>query len=72
MRKSGRSLVIAGLLGLLFFWLTDPHYGWFGRLGSTGNPVDDANHAFVSTVLGLVGSLLVLGIGIWLMTRRTA
>ena len=66
------SLVIAGLLGIGFFWLTDPRYGAFPqRSASAGDNVIDAmRHASTGTFIGVAGSALVLLIGLWLMTRR--
>jgi|SRR5688572_456146 hypothetical protein len=85
-RRSGVVLVVLGVLGGLYFWLSDPRYGpearatpqgaadvrhWLYRLrGSPQNPVDAANTAWLSTAVGLAGSLTVLGIGGWLLTRR--
>ena len=59
----------AGLLGMLFFWLTDPRYGFVKTDGR--NPIDAANEAMIPTLVGIVGSLVVLLIGLWLVTRRT-
>ena len=85
-RRSGAVLILLGVLGVLFFWLSDPRYGpearqtpqgaadvrhWLHRLrGSPQNLVDAANTAWPSTAVGLAGSLTVLGIGAWLLTRR--
>ena len=68
-RRSGISLVLAGLVGLLFFWATDPRYGWTHPAGE--NLIDAANNAQIGTLVGLVGSFTVLLLGLWLMTRRT-
>ena len=86
-RRSGVVLIILGVLGGLYFWLTDPRYGpaaharpqgpadvrhWlFVLRGSPDNPVDAANTAWPSTAVGVAGSLTVLGIGVWLVRRRT-
>ena len=71
-RRSGFSLVLAGVLGMLFFWLTDPRYGWVRP--ETGAPtiVDAIRQATPGTAIGIAGSALVLLIGLWLMTRRVA
>ena len=38
-RKSGLSLAFAGLVGMLFFWLTDPVWGVGGlRVGAAERP----------------------------------
>ena len=85
-RKSGAVLVVLGVLGALYFWLTDPRFGPAGRAkpagavdvrywlhvlrGSPDNVVDAANTAWLVTLVGFAGSLTVLGIGLWLMRRR--
>ena len=69
MPRTPRLLVFTGLLGLLFFWLTDPAYGMAAPL--IGERVRDAaNIALPGTAVGLVGSALVLLIGSWLLIRR--
>jgi hypothetical protein len=87
-RRSGLTLGFLGLLGLAFFWLTDPHFGPIGRhaadaharldwrhwlftlRGSPDNIVEAANQLRVSTIIGVAGSLAVLLVGLWLVTRR--
>ena len=72
-RRSGLSLVLAGVLGFGFFWLTDPRFGLLARRTvSNDNVVDSMRHASFGTLVGFAGSALVLLIGLWLMTRRTA
>jgi uncharacterized membrane protein len=67
------SLVLAGLLGIGFFWLTDPRYGAFSRVAQANvNIIDSMRHTSTGTFVGIAGSALVLLIGLWLMTRRTA
>jgi hypothetical protein len=68
-RRSGFSLVIAGLLCGGFFWLTDPRFGWLRPTGQ--NLIDAANQNWIGTIIGLAGSLIVLLIGLWLLSRRT-
>jgi hypothetical protein len=67
-RRSGLPLTLAGLLGALFFWLTDP------RVGHAANAsyelIDRVNEARIGTTVGIAGSVIVLLIGLWLMTRR--
>ena len=86
-RRSGAVLVVLGVLGAVYFWLTDPRLGPAGHRkpegaadvrywlhvarGSPDNVVDAANTAWPVTLIGAVGSLAVLGIGAWLYTRRT-
>ena len=85
-RRSGVVLVILGLIGGVYFWLSDPRYGpearatpqgsvdvrhWLHKLrGSPQNTVDAANTAWLTTAVGAAGSLTVLVIGGWLLTRR--
>ena len=86
-RRSGLVLVVLGLLGGLYFVVTDPRLGPAGHVkpagaldvrhwlhvlrGSPENPVDAANTAWPVTMVGVAGSVAVLGIGAWLLTRRT-
>jgi hypothetical protein len=79
-------LVVLGVLGGLYFWLTDPRFGPAGHRrpegsldvrywlhvarGSPDNVVDAANTAWLVTLVGMAGSLAVLAIGGWLLTRR--
>jgi hypothetical protein len=63
-------LVLAGLLGALFFGLTDPRYGYVKVWGGSGNPIDAGNEAFFGTAIGVLCSVIVLVIGVWLMLRR--
>ena len=87
-RRSGLAFLLLGMLGLLFFWMTDPCFGpeahrtasgamdWryvlFLVRGSPENVVDAANQIWLSTVVGVVGSVALLGVGFWLLTRRTS
>ena len=86
-RRSGAVLVVLGVVGGVYFWLTDPRFCpsghakpagtldvryWLHVLrGSPDNVVDAANTAWLVTLVGIAGSLTVLGIGVWLMRRRT-
>jgi hypothetical protein len=67
-RRSGYTLVLAGVCGTWFFWETDPH----APIGKwlIGVSVDAANQARVGTLVGLAGSVVALGIGLWLLTKR--
>jgi hypothetical protein len=67
-KKSGLKLALAGVIGVLFFWLTDPVYG-IGRK-NFDNPIDAMNEASLGTMAGIAGSLAVLVLGIWISTRR--
>ena len=84
-RRSGLTLILLGMLGAVFFWLTDPRYGpavragawydprsWLAALrDAPANPIDAANEAAAATFVGLAGSAAVLLVGLWLLTRRT-
>src|SRR5277367_3476958 len=69
-RRSGFSLVLAGLLGVAFFWITDPRYGLALRWDHDDNPIELANQLAVGTWVGLAGSAVVLVLGVWLLMRR--
>ena len=68
-KKSGINLALAGVGGVLFFWLTDPVYG-LGRKNFDGI-IDAMNEASLGTLTGIAGSTAVLVLGLWMMTRRT-
>ena len=67
-KKSGLNLMLAGVLGVLFFLLTDPIMG-VGRKNFP-NPVDAMNEASLGTLAGIAGSLALLVLGLWMMTRK--
>jgi hypothetical protein len=50
------------------------HPRWSGLAlrwgGAAENVIDAANEALVGTFVGIAGSLVVLLIGLWLITRR--
>ena len=69
--RSGFSLLLAGIGGALFFWLTDPRYG-LHRGGLGADIVDRMNEARLGTLVGIVGSGMVVLVGLFLMTRRAA
>ena len=68
-RRSGLTLAFAGLLGALFFWMTDPRFG--AARNASYELIDRVNEARIGTTVGIAGSAVVLVIGLWLMTRRT-
>lgn len=70
-KRSGLSLLFVGMLGVLFFWATDPRFGMFGA-ETAANPVDAIRDATFGTYVGLAGSGVVVVIGIWLLAKRTA
>jgi hypothetical protein len=67
-RRSGLSLVLAGLAGAGFFWLTDPGRTWSAQ--SNPNVVDAINQATPGTYVGITGCAVVVVIGFWLLLRR--
>ena len=69
-RVSGLYLVLAGALGLAFFYLTDPRWGWLGRHSAGDDAIDAVHRLAPGTIVGLAGSAIVLLIGLWLATRR--
>ena len=69
-RRSGLSLLIVGAVGMLFFWLTDPRYGWLPPGQRAATVVDAIRQATPGTLIGIAGSALVSLIGLWLLTRR--
>ena len=68
LRTSGIGLLCAGLIGLLFFWLTDPRV--LTAKHATNDLIERANDARIGTTIGLVGSAVIVGIGIWLTLRK--
>ena len=71
--RSAFVLVILGLAGGLFFWLTDPTWGIANYLMDNAvNRIDAANQAKFGTYIGLAGSFLALCIGLWNIWRRPA
>ncbi|HRK31649.1 MAG TPA: hypothetical protein PLD59_11270 [Tepidisphaeraceae bacterium] len=70
-KRSGFSLLIVGSLGVMFFWATDPRFGMFAS-EATGSPADAIRDAAVGTYVGLVGSGIVVLIGLWLLAKRAA
>lgn len=67
-RKSGLTLAVAGLGGALFFWMTDPRFG--SQRNASYELIDRVNEQRIGTTVGIVGSVIVLLIGLWLMTRK--
>jgi hypothetical protein len=75
------------MLGAVFFWATDPRFGpevhkfaggrmdwryWLYLVrGSPDNVIDAANQTMLSTFVGVAGSVALLMIGLWLVTRRS-
>lgn len=70
-RRSGFSLVLVGILGVAFFWITDPRYGLALRWSKGENPIDLANQHLPGTIVGIAGSLLMFLIGAYLLSSKT-
>jgi len=69
-RRSGFSLVLAGIVGVGCFWVTDPRCGLISRPASA-DVVQAIGQASPGTYIGIAGSGAVALIGLWLMMRRT-
>ena len=78
-RRSGLSLILAGLLCGAYFGATDPavatklssplvRRGWVAPSGE--NLIDAVNQGRIGTEVGIAGSAVVLLIGAYLLTRR--
>jgi hypothetical protein len=67
-RRSGLSLVLAGLLGIGFFWMTDPRFGL--SPATSVEIVDAIGRASMGTWIGVVGCGVIVLFGLWLMLRR--
>ncbi len=70
-RSSGLRLAAAGVVGVMFFWLTDPRWGFVGRMMHRDDLIDAINFSRPGTIVGLVGSTIVVIAGLWLTSRRT-
>jgi hypothetical protein len=70
-RTSGYWLILAGLVGLAFFYFTDPRWGWLGRRSAGDDVIDLAHQLAPGSIVGLAGASFILLIGIWLATRRS-
>jgi len=70
-RKSGLSLVLIGLQGILFFWISDPRIGWGSRWIHPDNMIDAINNHFTGTIAGLAGCAVMVVIGCYLLSRKT-
>ena len=63
--------MLIGMIGAIFFWLTDPRYGLALHWNHGENPIDLANQHLPGTIVGIVGSGLIFLIGVYLVSRRT-
>lgn len=73
MKRSGMMLVIAGLLVLVFFLITDAALmpGWMEKVGWGRNQVDAVTDARWGTLIGVIGSVAIICSGVWLLVRRS-
>ncbi|MEM6313215.1 MAG: hypothetical protein AAF743_03965 [Planctomycetota bacterium] len=71
-KRSASFLLLAGLLSAGFFWITDPALGYARLYDTTGqlNPIDAIHQAWPGTLVGFLGSAIVLTVGGWLMMRE--
>jgi hypothetical protein len=69
-KRSGLSLLIVGVLGVLFFWATDPQFGVVSS--QSASPVDAVHDARLGTYFGVGVSGIVLLVGGWLLMKRSA
>ena len=74
MKTGSLKLTLLGIAGIAFFLLTDPRFGLGAILdGDPNTNLIDAMHAlWPGTVVGLLGSGVVLLIGLWLGVRKAA
>ena len=87
-RRSGLVFLLLGMIGGAFFWATDPRWGpqvhrspvgpldwrhWlFVLRGASDNVIDAVNQTTMSTLVGMAGSLALVVVGLWLLTRRSS
>ena len=69
MPRSPRLLIVAGLLGFLFFWLTDPRFG-ATSLAAQDNAQEIVNQSSLGSIVGMAGAAVVLVVGIGLSLWR--
>lgn len=69
--RSALVLILLGLLGACFFWVTDPWIGWIRHLmPARVNFLDASQQAWPGTLVGLIGSAAVVLLGLWLLIKR--
>jgi hypothetical protein len=69
-RRTGVSMIALGICGAAFFWLADPRYGALGQRLARDRMAEAVHSISIGTQMGLAGSLVVLSLGLWLITRR--
>ena len=70
-KRSATLLLLAGVLAVIFFLVTDPAIGSrYLYDGGQLRPVDAVHTARPGTIFGLAGSAAILGVGAYLMTRK--
>jgi hypothetical protein len=69
-KRSGMSLVLAGLGAIIYFWLTDPRWGVHGR--ASFDIIDAVSEGRPGTYVGIAVAAVIAVIGMWLIVRRTA
>ena len=67
--RAGGNLIVAGVVGVAFFWATDPQVGLVASADALVAR-DVVNRALPGTLVGLVGSALILLSGAWLSARQ--
>ncbi|HQY88942.1 MAG TPA: hypothetical protein PK402_09795 [Tepidisphaeraceae bacterium] len=73
MRLGAFSLIAFGLLGVAFFYLTDPKYGYGFRIDGTAssNVLDAVRIAWPGTIIGWGVCGIVVFVGLVLLMRRS-
>ena len=70
-QRNGIGMIVSGIAGGAFFWLTDPRWTVVGRRMAGDSSLDAVHELSAGTYVGVAGSAIVLLLGIWLVTRRT-
>lgn len=70
-KRSASALLLAGLLAVVFFWVTDPRYGsrWLYD-GGEQDVIDAVHWAWPGTIFGIIGSVVIFAVGVFLVTRK--
>ena len=69
-RRSGMSLILAGLGAIAFSWLSDPRWGVVPQSVSN-DMVEAVNQARAGTWIGIAGGTVITIFGLWLFMRRS-